>query len=1197
MSRDFTYASKHNPCPCCAHDHGCKLFNDGKVWCLRITHSHDAPTGYRVLGLLRNGMGASLVPEDGFDEEEYRRKQRKQEEKRQRRLQRHLSALSGPQRDRAIRRLRDAIGLTKSARQHLKQERGLTDAQIEQGLYFSVEPYQDLPTGIPLNFPGVYWSGRKLTNRYQGIACVLFNPDGLAIGIQLRVTDDTDEGRYRWLSGQNSSHLPNGELPLTYIRPNEIKRNHPAIVEGTGFKPQIAAHKLGQIVIGAAGGQHAGSPEQLKQYLDAASSEGLDTSVVQLYLDAGDTTNNHVLSRLVGIIELLESWGKTVEIAWWGQTTKESPDIDELDDVAVINYIPVSQFEPLKNVEAQQWLGSDHQPPIVEPSAEAYTKYVEWENEQEKNAQVEKELQEELWWHNLTIAAKNAWRHAKRFTPDKVVKKPFFNHHTPESNTIIAVKSPLGTGKTEWLRRQIKQSHRGWIALGYRNSLLLQCCERWGFYHLHQDNAFMLVADPHSQIACCVDSLVHFEPHHFEGKNLILDETMSILIHFMAGGTLKGRKDRCLTLFTEACQRCHNLFSMDGNLADFAVDYLSKLAPFKKVLKIENKYVDPMPLDIQVLNGTYRGKRLKPNDKSPLLTLIKNECAPELDMIPAIATDSQIFAESLDEILTECGLSGIRIDSKTVAFNWCKDFLKNPDDWIKLNKPHYLIYSPTAEGGLDISLRDYFTKHFGIFFGVLGVDQILQMLGRIRDRRVPRVVWAAEFVRNDRETFRSPFAKVIQKAVQNYLATDALLCFDGHNHQLAISRHLDRLITNSTDEHFRVACQIAAIANYERSNLRSCLLETLQRGNNDVLQFSLEEDREAKDTLRDATNAVKDRNSRDIFNAKDIDQRQASLMEGMFAANWETRCAVIKARILAVLPGIEENSVWNADFIRRVTYDDRQLINRCELFWLLEHPEVAKRIQQQEWVWLSKKEKTFLLGIKSRYSAVWALRSTGFLELLDVNRQWREDSPELVEFHRRFKASKRLQKALGMNVGKSTPMHWFQRVLFRVGLNTKKKQVREGEKRFHIYWIDPETWNDAYRKAILQTFPNRWKQYLSELEPEPNFEAETLAVTAVAPVKTSPNNSIELGEVLTEQLDIQKEKIPTEHREELQEISDWLEVSVKNGLESLQDILVTIRHYIEEVPQLKRSLWESLNTSVKEAIANISSSDYQFLAG
>ena len=35
------------------------------------------------------------------------------------------------------------------------------------------------------------------------------------------------------------------------------------------------------------------------------------------------------------------------------------------------------------------------------------------------------------------------------------------------------------------------------------------------------------------------------------------------------------------------------------------------------------------------------------------------------------------------------------------------------------------------------------------------------------------------------------------------------------NNQLAISRHLDRLIANSTDEHFRVACQIAAIANYE----------------------------------------------------------------------------------------------------------------------------------------------------------------------------------------------------------------------------------------------------------------------------------------------------------------------------------------------------------------------------------------------
>jgi hypothetical protein len=163
MSREFVYASKRTVCPVCDRDHGCKIFSDGKVWCLRVTSQSDAPPNYRVVGWLNNGMGASLVPSSDDDDPEYRRKRAKQEEKLQQQQQRQLLTLSVEQRDKAIRRMHSQIGLSRSDRHLLKQTRGMTDEQIDRGLYFSLAPYQDLPAAIPLNFPGVHSSGKTLS--------------------------------------------------------------------------------------------------------------------------------------------------------------------------------------------------------------------------------------------------------------------------------------------------------------------------------------------------------------------------------------------------------------------------------------------------------------------------------------------------------------------------------------------------------------------------------------------------------------------------------------------------------------------------------------------------------------------------------------------------------------------------------------------------------------------------------------------------------------------------------------------------------------------------------------------------------------------------------------------------------------------------------------------------------------------------
>jgi hypothetical protein len=150
---------------------------------------------------------------------------------------------------------------------------------------------------------------------------------GRIIGWQLRV-DETTDNKYRWAKGWKSSHLPNGELPITVCRPVDgVKHQGVRLDEGL-LKPFIAAQKTGQICIGAAGGNHAGSPEQLKAALDAINPES-----VTLDADAGAVANPHIIRLYQRTIDLVTGWGYAVNIGWWGQVDKSHPDIDELAEI------------------------------------------------------------------------------------------------------------------------------------------------------------------------------------------------------------------------------------------------------------------------------------------------------------------------------------------------------------------------------------------------------------------------------------------------------------------------------------------------------------------------------------------------------------------------------------------------------------------------------------------------------------------------------------------------------------------------------------------------------------------------------------------------------------------------------------------------------------------------------------------------
>ncbi|MEO0948734.1 MAG: plasmid replication protein, CyRepA1 family, partial [Cyanobacteria bacterium J06641_5] len=357
------------------------------------------------------------------------------------------------------------------------------------------------------------------------------------------------------------------------------------------------------------------------------------------------------------------------------------------------------------------------------------------------------------------------WSRSRQFSATHEIDRPYFDWEIPEPGTIVAVRSALGTGKTSWLGRAVQQlPDEGWLALGHRNSLLLQSCRRWGFAHLHIDNAFASIGAPESRLALCVDSLSHFQETDFTDKNIILDEAMAIVRHLLVGGTLKQQREKILEKFRQALRRAKRIFCLDGMLADWCVDYLQQLAGGDRpIAKVANQYRGE-PLEVRFLTGSFddRGKT-KRNDRSPLLRQIWQSSRP------VICTDSQIEAEALDRLLLESGKKGLRIDSKTSDRESVRDFLQSPNYFLRQQEPQYLIYTPAAEAGVDISLQGYFSDQFCLFFGVLHTNAQQQMIGRIRDAQVPRWIWCRSTGLQDGESQRWLLPQQLAGAFEDFL--------------------------------------------------------------------------------------------------------------------------------------------------------------------------------------------------------------------------------------------------------------------------------------------------------------------------------------------------------------------------------------------------------------------------------------------
>lgn len=248
----------------------------------------------------------------------------------------------------------------------------------------------------------------------------------------------------------------------------------------------------------------------------------------------------------------------------------------------------------------------------------------------------------------------------------------------------------------------------------------------------------------------------------------------------------------------------------------------------------------------------------------------------------------------------------------------------------------------------------------------------------------------------------------------------------------------------------------------------------------------------------------------------------------------------------------ETKPIFDPEFIRKVKYKNRAWLSQVETHFLLEHPEIAKLLQQRRWY---KKLMVFsdpnepdcvkrlnLTTYKSDWLKVHTLLEMGIEFFLNPESRWTQDSPEAVEFWEKGKDTRRA-RYIGTTVGDSNPCEYIGRILDKLDIKRKCDRVRnESGEKIRVYRVDTDYLLGPMRSAVYECVQQRI---------ESTVQADTIVLNwdvivenqwasqnpGVAKAESPSTQAIDLGHLPPNSLNNQGQAVPDLQEGEVSELA------------------------------------------------------------
>jgi hypothetical protein len=346
-----------------------------------------------------------------------------------------------------------------------------------------------------------------------------------------------------------------------------------------------------------------------------------------------------------------------------------------------------------------------------------------------------------------------SWTQLNRL-PDLKLNSLYLNDVSiPKTAQLIAIKSPKGTGKTQFLTTIVKEaisSGKKILVIGHRIQLVRQVCQRFGIEYIAEiknnlDNNVL-------GYGLCIDSLhpgsaANFNSDDWQDALVIIDEIEQVLWHVLNSNTCKDNRVAILKSFKNLVQTIFSsrgkIYLADADLSDISIDYLIALSGFYvETFIIFNEWKPGLDRAWQV----YNYQETSPNRLIADLVKHIKEGGKPFVCLSAQKIKSQWGTKNLEAYLQERFPEAkiLRIDSESLTDDRhpACSAIANLDR--VLSNYDIVLASPSIETGISIELTERFTSVWAIAQGIQGENTVRQTLARIREN-LPRYIWCANY--------------------------------------------------------------------------------------------------------------------------------------------------------------------------------------------------------------------------------------------------------------------------------------------------------------------------------------------------------------------------------------------------------------------------------------------------------------------